>query len=339
MSDFAGKTAVIVGSGAFGSVIALELARCGADVTIIDVRPLAQSASGIAAGMLAPAFESVLDPVSAGCFHLFVRARDLWPGLGESLPATGLERCGALLRGPIGDLDRIEGALRIEGARFERIGEAIYTPEDWRLEPRLALAALRRELLTHGGRDLTGEAVAAEAGSVFLKGGQSIEADIVVLACGFDSRSLAPELSILTPIKGQLLRFPDATVVDGPILRSLLGYVVPSRDGAVAGASMEEGVSDLSLSPDIADRLRVEAAWLSPGLGLAHANGFAGVRAASPDGLPLVGRSSSGVWLAAGARRNGWLFAPLVAAVLSRAIAGRPAADDAQFAPGRFSPR
>ena len=148
---------------------------------------------------------------------------------------------------------------------------------------------------------------------------------------------MAPEQAVLAPIKGQLLRFPDAGVVDGPILRSLLGYVTPSADGAVVGASMEEGLSDLSLSQDIADRLRVEAAWLSPGLGLAHANGFAGIRAASPDGLPLIGRSATGVWLAAGARRNGWLLAPLAAAVLTRLMAGKTTADEALFAPARFS--
>ena len=337
MIDFAGKSAVVVGAGAFGSVIALELSRHGAKVTIVDARPLAQNASGIAAGMLAPACESALDPMSAGCFHLFTRARDLWPGLAATLPATGLEQCGALLRAPAADLDRIEGALAAEGARMERLGEALYTPEDWRLEPRLALAAMRHELLAQGGRAVTGEAVATDADGVTLKGGARLEADIVVLACGYGGRDLAPELAVLAPIKGQLLRFPDAGLTDGPILRSLLGYVTPSLDGAVAGASMEAGVSDLSLSPDVADRLRVEAAWLAPGLGLAHANAFAGVRAASPDGLPLIGRSSTGVWLAAGARRNGWLLAPLAAAVLTRAIAERPTADAAIFAPGRFS--
>jgi len=338
MSDFAGRTAVVVGAGAFGSVVAVELARRGADVTVIDARPLAQNASGIAAGMLAPAFEAVLDPVSAGCFDLFVRARDLWLSLDDSLEATGLDRCGALLRAPAADLDRIEASLNLEGARCERVGDAIYTPEDWRLEPRLALAALRRELVRNGGRTRQGEAGQAQAGSVTLKDGSAITADIVVLACGYDGLALAPELSVLTPIKGQLLRFPDVALADGPILRSLLGYVVPSREGAVAGASMEEGLCDLSLSPDVTDRLRVEAAWLAPGLGLAHANGFAGVRAASPDGLPLIGRSTSGVWLAAGARRNGWLLAPLAAAVLCRAIAQRPAVGDALFSPGRFSP-
>lgn len=338
MSDFHNARVIVVGAGAFGSAIAFMLARGGARVVIVDPRPVADNASGIAAGMLAPAFEAVLDPVSAGHYSQMVAARDLWPDFAEAVGQTGLERCGALLRGPTGDLDRLAGELRDIGARCERVGENLFTPEDWRLEPRLILAALRRTLLLRRtGEVVEGEAVAADAHSVTLTDGAKIEGDLVVLACGYGGLGLAPELAALAPIKGQLLRFPDAGLIDGPILRSLLGYVVPSRDGAVAGATMEPGRDDLTLSRDALDRLKVEAGWLSPGLGLAHANGFAGVRAAAPDGLPLMGVSQTGAYLAAGARRNGWLYAPLAAAVVMRAIAGRPLPDDDRFAPGRFT--
>ncbi|HYE45155.1 MAG TPA: FAD-dependent oxidoreductase, partial [Caulobacter sp.] len=48
-----------------------------------------------------------------------------------------------------------------------------------------------------------------------------------------------------------------------------------------------------------------------------------GIRGATPDGLPLVGPSvRPGVWLAMGARRNGWLLAPLVAAMTRAYLAG-----------------
>jgi glycine oxidase len=63
---------------------------------------------------------------------------------------------------------------------------------------------------------------------------------------------------------------------------------------------------------------------------MAGARPAVGVRAATPDGLPLVGRSSTpGVWIAAGARRNGWLLAPLIAKVLTAALT-----DDADLPPG-----
>jgi glycine oxidase len=50
----------------------------------------------------------------------------------------------------------------------------------------------------------------------------------------------------------------------------------------------------------------------------------AGVRSATPDGLPLVGESSRpGVFLALGARRNGWLLAPMIAGLMARSLAGK----------------
>ena len=77
---------------------ALGLARAGANVILLDEAPLGRNASGVAAGMLAPAMESALDPVSAGRFGLLGAARDLWPAFVEDLGPTGLDRCGALLK-------------------------------------------------------------------------------------------------------------------------------------------------------------------------------------------------------------------------------------------------
>ena len=65
-------------------------------------------------------------------------------------------------------------------------------------------------------------------------------------------------------------------------------------------------------------------AVLFPKLAEARFELAAGVRAATPDGLPLAGWSSApGVVLATGARRNGWLLAPLVAEVVAACVTGR----------------
>ena len=64
------------------------------------------------------------------------------------------------------------------------------------------------------------------------------------------------------------------------------------------------------------------------------------MRAATPDGLPLVGPSArAGVWLATGARRNGWLLAPLVARMLAAYLSDRdPGPYAGLLAPRRFAP-
>jgi glycine oxidase len=76
---------------------------------------------------------------------------------------------------------------------------------------------------------------------------------------------------------------------------------------------------------------------LFPGLEGAPLEIAAGVRAAAPDGLPLVGPSvAPGVVLAVGSRRNGWLLAPLVAQVVTACVLGRVSGPyAARFDPAR----
>jgi glycine oxidase len=133
-----------------------------------------------------------------------------------------------------------------------------------------------------------------------------------------------------------VLRYPDVEMIEGPILRGPAGYVVPSRDGPVCGATMEPGVADLSIDDEAVARLQAQAARLAPQLAGARPQANAGVRAATPDGLPMVGPAAEeGLWLAAGARRDGWLLAPMIAASLVRQIVhGGP--PEAAFDPARY---
>jgi glycine oxidase len=339
MKTLSGRSIVVVGAGALGSACALAAARAGGRVTLIDSAPLAANASGIAAGMLAPAFESALDPVSAGQFVLLSAARDLWPGFVDDLGPTGLDRCGALLKASDHVLEAAWGRLRAQGCRVELTGDQLFTPDDWRIEPRLALAAFRQALIDLGGQTIRAQATRIESGVLHLDDGSSVGFDALVLACGFGGWPLAPELSVLTPIKGQLLRYADAGPREGPILRGERGYLAPGMEGAVVGATMEAGRSDLAVDSLATERLRAQAARLYPGLAAAKAEPFTGIRAATPDGLPMIGASSTpGVWLATGARRNGWLFAPLAAKLIIEAMTGNEdhAWKAAVFAPGRF---
>ncbi|MGZ8364103.1 MAG: FAD-dependent oxidoreductase, partial [Caulobacteraceae bacterium] len=96
MGELSGKRVTVAGAGALGLSCALALARAGAAVTVFDPAPLGCNASGVAAGMLAPAMEAALDPVSEGHFQLLRRARDLWPAFVADVPGAVVHRCGAL---------------------------------------------------------------------------------------------------------------------------------------------------------------------------------------------------------------------------------------------------
>ena len=69
---------LVAGAGALGSTLALVLQREGARVTLVDPAGVGDNASGVAAGMLAPAFEATLDPASEGHFGLLAQARGLY---------------------------------------------------------------------------------------------------------------------------------------------------------------------------------------------------------------------------------------------------------------------
>jgi glycine oxidase len=336
---------IVAGAGALGSSIAFALALDGAQVVLADPAPLGDNASGVAAGMLAPAFEAALDQTSRGHFELLIAARDLWPAFAEQIGGDiGLRRSGAVwLDVPhvAPRLDRLARELADIGAPTQAwsinalrrcwpglagaTGGALFTPEDWRIEPRKALAGLRRAALSAGVRITRRSVAAFEPGVARLDDGETLAADVLVAATGAAASALAPEIAVLSPIKGQILHYSSAASDDGrPMVRCEGGYATPARDGLRIGATMEAGRSDRRVAMTAAAPLARLASRLFPALTGSAYTVQAGVRAATADGLPLVGPSlRDGVFLAVGARRNGWLLAPLVARMLAAYLAGR----------------
>jgi glycine oxidase len=335
-----GPKVIVEGAGALGLVSALALADAGCRVTVCDPAPPGANASAVAAGMLAPAFEAVLDVEAAPHFGLLLAARDLWPEL-AARAGVAVDRSGAVAVGSEAWLGSVRAGLTRLGLHgtdlprrtledlapgiAEGFAEGLMTREDWRLEPVAALAALR---------------AAAEAAGVSFRAepanGPS-GADWLVAATGA-AGDLAPELAGLTPIKGHILR----TQAAGGGRVSVRGegvYAAPSAEGLAIGATMELGVSDPTVDPAQGAALRAAGARLFPAVARAPFELQAGVRAASPDGLPLVGASSEPkVLLAAGARRNGWLLAPMVARLIAACVAGRDLGPyAARLDPARFS--
>ncbi|WP_066730222.1 FAD-binding oxidoreductase [Caulobacter sp. CCH9-E1] len=322
----------VAGAGAFGLATALRLARAGLAVTLFDPAPPGDNASGVAAGMLAPISEALFDPVSRDHLALMRRARDLWPDFAEAL-AIPLSRAGVRIEGS--DSWRAEVAKRLEQLG---VSPTDVIDEDWRLDARPALAALRAAAEEAGVVFETGAVAAFQPGALTLADGRVEAFDVLVLATGPGVRDgrIAPETAALSPIKGQLLR---ATLLDDEavVVRGEGVYLAPGEALAV-GATMEAGRDDLAPDASATQALRQAAQALRPALDLEGASVEVGVRATTPDGLPLVGWSRApGVMLAVGARRNGWLFAPLVASMVAAYLTGdNPGPEAAAFDARRF---
>ena len=345
---------VIAGAGAVGSTSALVSARAGHRVTVIDPAPPGANASGVAAGMLAPAFEALFDGGSIDDFALLRGARDLWPAFADGVGLT-LRRDGALAVGSQADV----AAWASQAARLGLATRplpprtvssqaplaapglwALSTEEDWRLDPAAALAALRRGAEAFGARFARGRVRGFVAGAVELDDATRIDAVALVIATGAARglEAVAPELVRLTPVKGHILRAPWRGRA-GPMLRASGVYVCVDEAQALLGASMEAGADDDVVDPAVVADLVARGAAIAPSVAKLAWTAATGVRATTPDGWPLAGRVGvEGVILAVGARRNGWLLAPVIAQAVAAAIEGREADDLARrFDPTRFS--
>jgi len=333
----AGLSAAVAGAGAVGTTVALALAKAGARVALIDRTAAGPNASMVAAGMLAPAFEAVFDEAARPHVGLMLSARDLWAPLAEEI-GLRLETAGAMAVGEVDDLDAWRARLAAHGLTSRRLtaaeararcpgvhaaAGAVWSGEDLRLEAGAALAALRRAAASAGARFVDDAVVGFSPGRACLARGGELLADALVIATGASASllTIAPELARLTPIKGHILQAPDLAP-PGILLRFAGGYVCPAAGGPLIGASMEVGRDDLAVDAKIVAELLRRAARFLPALRGARVGARTGVRAATADALPLMGRSESpGIWLAVGARRNGWLLAPLIAGRLAEAMA------------------
>ena len=329
---------VVIGAGVLGLAVAAELSGRGHDVRVID--PGGPNASSVAAGMMAPAFESLLDRADAERAALLRDAATLWPAFAET-HGLALDDAPAEWRGP--DPDGVAEALTALGFVVERRPEAVAAPSDIRVDPALGIARLTERL---GARRTPAKAsaVASDEGgwTVSIEGGR-VRARRLVLATGVGApiqglpEPAALAVGAIRPVAGQIGHVASPLV--DRVLRGPGVYVVPAREGALIGATMVEGQSRAEVDPAASARLIGQAETL-----LGHAierpvEWRAAVRGATPDGLPLAGAAEKGLHLALAPRRNGWLLAPLVARVVADAVEGRPCGPHAEaLDPLRFNP-
>jgi glycine/D-amino acid oxidase-like deaminating enzyme len=222
----------------------------------------------------------------------------------------------------------------------------VYPPKSARI---LLDRAIRR-----GATTLRGSVAAIEHNGIVLADGARHQAQHVVLAAGSRSAALLPELP-LQPKKGHIAitdRYP------GFVRHQLveLGYIksahAPSGDTVafnlqprptgqvLIGSSRQFDTIDLAVEPAMLQRMLRHATTFTPALAQLNVlRCWTGLRAATPDGLPLIGPHAArrGLWLATGHEGLGITTSLATAQLLASQMTGTGARiPAAPYLPARF---
>ena len=322
----------VIGGGLAGASAAFSLAGRGWRVSVFDTAgEPAAGASALLAGVVAPHVSPDDRPLSqitrAGARATLARAAGLLRA-GEDFAASGVLEChepGKRRRPAAWPADDAPLATQAESladddGRTRAQAQAAHVPLD---EAHLALwhqragwvkpAALVRAMLGAPGIEWHGDTSVSSIERTGTRwclrdehGAQLAEAELVVIAAGFDSLALLDDPLPLHALRGQIAFGPmpggaaDAALPPFPVNGhgSLIAHL-PGEGGPqwVTGSSFERANTRPDLHAEdhaanqrrLAELLPAAAAALAPQWEDGRAQAWAGVRATLPDRLPAVG--------------------------------------------------
>jgi len=356
---------VIAGAGIIGLSLALDLAMQGLRVVVLERGLAMAEASWAAAGMLAAS-----DPENPPELAEFARySVGLYPDFlarieslsGKLVPFRTTTTVQASHTG------RAFGVEEIGGHRWLSAAEAVSVVPPLQAGGRDFLLIEERSL---DPRDLcVALPVAARAAGVLLRekcavvsveaesdGGFTVQTPSEPVAtthfvncagawAGFPALRNHGRLrhhgAAIAPVKGQMVtvRLRGRERLEH-VLRTPEIYLVPRGEGRVTvGATVERAGYDKTVEPHAIARLLQAAAALYPPIAETEiVESWAGLRPATADDLPLIGKAGAEAnsWIATGHFRNGILLGPGTARLLSQAIRGEaPEMDLTPFSPYR----
>lgn len=300
---------LIIGGGAVGLTSAQALLLAGYKVTVVERGTTGREASWAGGGIMSPLCswdypESVT--------RLTQRSMGMFSGATEMLrETTGIDpeylRSGMLLLPPYLDeratqwcaqhqvpLQHVDLAEHLPGQR----GVGLLMPDIGQVRNPRLLQALRHHVDMLGGVILEGhEAQKFDVAGSRITGLQTsrgvLSADAYIVAAGAWSEVLLGEHALkldIRPIRGQILLFKfDQAPLRHILLKEGL-YLIPRLDGHVlVGSTLEDAGFDKSTTDEARTSLlqRVHALFPDAGLPVQH---WAGLRPASPDNIPTIGR-------------------------------------------------
>ena len=356
-----GKEIAIVGAGAVGATAAYELARRGAGVTLYDRGPVANGASGRAAGVCYDAvatepaatvartavdrFRTLSGPDTfsfQGCPYVWF-ARD---GDEENAAAirSGLDR---MVEHGVA-ADRIDASTLSEqfpALRTDDVAVAGVTGGAGYADPGAYTACLAENAAVEGAtvETHTPVGIGIDPPQIVPDGGSPREVDAVLVAAGANTKRLLDGVSVpiaMKPYRVQAL--VAAAAVDRPMWYDATAgcYARPHPDGLLAGdgtrtVEADPTTYDRDADPGFGASLSERLSGRLPDLRPEVRRAWAGLCTATPDRQPLVGALREGLYVATGFQGQGFMRAPATGRLVAKQLLGGPGID--AFDPARFS--
>jgi D-amino-acid dehydrogenase len=369
---------LVIGGGIVGASAAYHLARKGVRVTLIDRADPGQ-ATAAGAGIISPgtsfkppaAFFALAFPAVAYYEELLTHLAE------DDETQTGYETVSLLhIATNDAEAERLPDLLHLfqerQAAGVKNLGEvrlitrreaqqlfpalgpvsgAISTSGAARVDGRLLRDALHRAAQRHGAQIITGSAALERTGDGSIQvtvNNQVVSSGAVLIAGGAWSSEFATALHLSIPVypqRGQILHLalPDVDTSRWPVVVGFHSHYLLTfpHNRVVAGATREDGPGyDVRLTVAGVHEVLSEALRVAPGLaGATIQETRIGLRPASADGLPLLGRvpGLEHAFLATGHGPSGLQLGPYSGALVADLLLGQSVELDlAPFAPGRF---
>jgi sarcosine oxidase len=346
-----GPRIIVVGGGIYGCGIARRAAELGARVTVVD--PRSEEAEERGSGGITRLLR--LEYGDKGHYsRLTLAARDAWRALEVEVGVELYREVGAIFIVPHGDSGEWEeaslaatsaighGGVRLEprelSARFpairiDGIDWALFNPVGGFLWAHRATRLMWRRAVEAGVTVVAATAREVARDGVTLVGGEELEADVVVIATGSWTRTIAPSAAIRPS------RQVVAYVRGGPSAFPIYGegapfaiYGTPAHDGYGVKIGSHDTGPDRD-PDDPAERVVTEADLVAIRMYARRRFGLTGADAEivradvcfyamSPDEDPLIDWLPDGRFVCSGFSGHGFKYAPMVAAAAAEKALG-----------------
>lgn len=344
---------LIIGGGALGMLSARELSLAGLQVTLLDRQEPGRESSWAGGGIVSPLYPwRYPDSITALAHWSQLHYPELSAGLAGH---TGIDPeylpCGMLIHAPGEvltattwadrwnlDLETLDSTAvhTLEPARAETYDDTLWLPGVANIRNPNLLQALLADLAQRGvtvqPHTEVHELVVEQdrvTGVVTSQG--TLQADQVLVCAGawtgdFLRGMLSPP--DIRPMRGQMLLFRTSPGTLRHIMLEENRYAIPRRDGRVLfGSSLEDAGYDKSATEVVRSELLKLAIHRYPVLAdVELEKHWAGLRPASPEGVPYIGRHPQlgNLFINAGHFRNGIVMGPASARLVTDLMLGRP---------------